>query len=104
VITSRWSGKAICPIRTSERHFPVTCFRSRPTRVGPGAYRVGPHPGHPPRLILCFADGDAARPFVSSARTWYAQALRDSEEEVIAVELPEHVRAHIREAQTRQYR
>jgi hypothetical protein len=57
-----------------------------------------------PRLVLCFADEDAARPFVSPARTWYAQALRDSDVEVVVVELPEHVRAQIREAQTRQYR
>lgn len=57
-----------------------------------------------PRLILCFADEEAARPFVTPARTWYAQALRDSNVEVIVVELPENVRAQIREAQTRQYR
>ena len=57
-----------------------------------------------PRLILCFADEDAARPFRPSARTWYAKALRDSKVDVVIVELPEHVRAQIREAQRRQSR
>ncbi|MDA8331279.1 MAG: hypothetical protein M0027_08750 [Candidatus Dormibacteraeota bacterium] len=57
-----------------------------------------------PRLILCFADEDAARPFRPSARTWYAKALRDAGVDVLVVKLTEERRAQIREAQTRQYR
>ena len=57
-----------------------------------------------PRLILCFADKEAARPFLSPARTWYARALRDVGVDVIVVKLTEERRAQIREAQTRQYR
>lgn len=57
-----------------------------------------------PRLILCFADADAARPFTSPAQTWYAEALREFQVEVQVVALPDDVREQIRHAQTRQYR
>jgi len=57
-----------------------------------------------PRLILCFADAAAARPFTSPARTWYAPALRECRIEVHVVSVPKHVRAAIRQAQIRQCR
>jgi hypothetical protein len=57
-----------------------------------------------PRLILSFADPDAARPFTSSGRTWYAGALRESHIEVLVVQLTEDAREQIRQAQIRQFR
>ena len=39
-----------------------------------------------PRLILCFADQEAARPFISPARTWYSAALLASQIEVLVVD------------------
>ncbi|RSD16295.1 hypothetical protein [Amycolatopsis eburnea] len=56
-----------------------------------------------PRLILCFSDEAAAKPF-RSGRAWAAAALRDQRIEVFVAELPEQVRADILEAQRRQYR
>jgi hypothetical protein len=47
-----------------------------------------------PRLILCFADQEAARPFISPARTWYSAALLASQIEVLVVD----------QAQIRQFR
>lgn len=54
------------------------------------------------RLVLCFSDPDAARPF--SGRSWYAGALRDRGVEVRVVDLSPDWRARIMEAQRRQYR
>jgi hypothetical protein len=54
------------------------------------------------RLILLFADEDAARLFVTG--TWRAAALREAGIEVVVAELPNHVRDLIRAAQARQYR
>jgi hypothetical protein len=56
-----------------------------------------------PRLILCFSDEAAAKPF-QTGRSWAAAALRDQRIEVFVAELPEQVRAGILEAQRRQYR
>lgn len=56
------------------------------------------------RLILCFADQEAAKPFISPARTWYAAALRASQIEVLVVSLTVEVREQIRQAQVRQFR
>jgi hypothetical protein len=57
--------------------------------------------GH--RRILCLCDPLAAAPF-TTARTWYAAALRAHRIEVIVVDLPEPWPDLIRQAQTRQYR
>lgn len=57
--------------------------------------------GH--RRILCLCDPLAAAPF-TTARTWYAAALRAHRIEVIVVDLPEPWPDLIRHAQTRQYR
>lgn len=57
-----------------------------------------------PRLILCFADQVAARPFISPARTWYAAALQAAQIEVVVVDLPPNVLELIRQAQVRQFR
>lgn len=59
-------------------------------------------PGRP-RLILCMADEDAARPFLSR-RAWYGQALADQGVEVIVVPLPTMIRESVLRAQQRQYR
>ncbi|MEU0792435.1 hypothetical protein ABZ342_20390 [Amycolatopsis sp. NPDC005961] len=56
-----------------------------------------------PRLILCFSDDAAAKPF-QAGRSWAAAALRDQRIEVFVAELPEQVRAEILAAQRRQYR
>ncbi|WP_284747741.1 hypothetical protein [Amycolatopsis sp. RTGN1] len=56
-----------------------------------------------PRLILCFSDEAAAKPF-QTGRSWAAAALRDQHIEVFVAELPEQVRADILAAQRRQYR
>jgi hypothetical protein len=56
-----------------------------------------------PRLILCFSDEAAAKPF-DTGRSWAAAALRHQGIEVFVAELPEHVRAGIVKAQRRQYR
>lgn len=56
-----------------------------------------------PRLILCFSDEAAAKPF-QTGRSWAAAALRDQGIEVFVAELPEQVRADILQAQRRQYR
>ncbi|MFD6073912.1 hypothetical protein [Amycolatopsis lurida] len=58
---------------------------------------------HKPRLILCFSDEAAAKPF-SEGRTWAAAALREQGIEVFVASLPEHVRSGIVDAQRRQYR
>ena len=54
------------------------------------------------RLVLCFADDSAADHF--KGNSWMAQAIRNAGIEVVVVDLPEEVRAQIRQAQTRQYR
>jgi hypothetical protein len=59
-------------------------------------------PGRP-RLILCMADDDAARPF-RNRRAWHGQALADQGVEVVVVELPDDVRESVLRAQARQYR
>jgi hypothetical protein len=56
-----------------------------------------------PRLILCFSDEAAAKPF-RAGRSWAAAALRDQRIDVFIAELPEQVRADILAAQRRQYR
>lgn len=56
-----------------------------------------------PRLILCFSDEAAAKPF-RGGRSWAAAALRDQNIEVFVAELPDQVRADILAAQRRQYR
>jgi hypothetical protein len=56
-----------------------------------------------PRLVLCLSDPEAAHHFVA-ARSWAAQAVRDSGVEVEIVELSAELRATIREAQRRQFR
>jgi TDG/mug DNA glycosylase family protein len=56
-----------------------------------------------PRLILCMADDDAARPFTDD-RSWRAQALRDVGVDVVTVRPPDQVLDGIRTAQRRQYR
>ncbi|HEV7647759.1 MAG TPA: hypothetical protein VGP26_06345 [Actinophytocola sp.] len=53
--------------------------------------------------MLCLSDPEAARHF-TAARSWAAQAIRDSGVEVEVVELPADVRAAIRGAQRRQFR
>lgn len=57
---------------------------------------------HEVRLILLFADEEAARPFIGG--TWRAAALRETGIEVEVAQLPARVRERIRLAQTRQYR
>jgi hypothetical protein len=57
-----------------------------------------------PRLILCMSDPAAAAPFLPTARSWAAQALRDLAIAVHVVDLPEESRKKIRAAQERQYR
>ncbi|WP_290055893.1 hypothetical protein [Amycolatopsis solani] len=56
-----------------------------------------------PRLILCFSDEAAAKPF-RTGRSWAAEALRAQSIEVFVAELPAQVRAGIVDAQHRQYR
>jgi hypothetical protein len=56
-----------------------------------------------PRLVLCFADEEAARHFTTS-RSWAALALRDFGVEVRTVQLPKQIRAAIKIAQERQFR
>ncbi|MFI9452448.1 hypothetical protein [Amycolatopsis sp. NPDC052450] len=56
-----------------------------------------------PRLVLCFSDVAAARPF-REGRTWAAAALRDLNIDIIVAALPDDVRTVIRSAQKRQYR
>ncbi|MFD2466283.1 hypothetical protein [Amycolatopsis silviterrae] len=56
-----------------------------------------------PRLILCFSDEVAAKPF-QTGRSWAAAALRDQRIEVLVAELPDATRAGIVQAQRRQYR
>ena len=55
------------------------------------------------RLLLLFSDKEAAAPF-RSLRSWSAAAIREAGIEVIVVDLPEHERVKIRDAQRRQYR
>ncbi|MDI5977353.1 hypothetical protein [Amycolatopsis magusensis] len=57
----------------------------------------------PRRLVLCFADEAAARPFRDGS-SWATAALRDLRVEVLVAELPLEVRAGLLEAQRRQYR
>jgi len=57
--------------------------------------------GH--RLILGLADHTAARDF-TTARTWYADALRTLHIEVLVVDLPDDLRDRVRAAQHRQRR
>lgn len=57
----------------------------------------------PPRLILCFSDEGAARPF-RSGKSWAAQALRDEGIEVQVVAIPDSAKKAVQAAQTRQYR
>lgn len=57
-----------------------------------------------PRLFLCLSDEEAAAPFISTARSWAAQALSDLGVAVVLVALPPELRQMIREAQQRQYR
>lgn len=56
-----------------------------------------------PRLVLCFSDDTAAKPF-REGRTWAAEALRAHSIEVLVAHLPDDVRRNIRDAQRRQYR
>ncbi|MFD6953500.1 hypothetical protein A6A08_25795 [Nocardiopsis sp. TSRI0078] len=56
-----------------------------------------------PRMVLCLSDQEAARPFLGE-RSWAAAALRDLGIEVLVIDLPDHVRARLRQAQHRQYR
>ena len=55
-----------------------------------------------PRLVLAFSDADAAQPF--RGHSWYAHALRELGVEVVVVDIPDDVRARIRQAQIRQAR
>lgn len=57
-----------------------------------------------PRLVLCFADREAAAPFLPGSRSWAAQALRDLGIAVEIVELPDDLREQLKAAQRRQYR
>ncbi|MGH7608578.1 MAG: hypothetical protein ACREOD_01345 [Candidatus Dormibacteria bacterium] len=54
------------------------------------------------RLVLCFVDALAVKPFIGSS--WYADALRDLHIQVECVDLPDEVRELIRQAQTAQFR
>jgi hypothetical protein len=54
------------------------------------------------RMILAFADEEAARPFRSGS--WMATALRDLRVDTVVVSLPEDVREAVLAAQRRQYR
>jgi hypothetical protein len=56
-----------------------------------------------PRTVLCLSDREAARPFLGE-RSWAAAALRDLDIEVLVIDLPDHVRARLRQAQHRQRR
>lgn len=58
--------------------------------------------GENARAILLFADDEAASHF--RRKTWQSAALAESRIEVIVANLPDELRAHIRAAQTRQYR
>lgn len=55
-----------------------------------------------PRLILCFADPEAAQPF--QGRTWPAQALRELKIDIEVVDIPSELREGICHAQQRQRR
>ncbi len=55
-----------------------------------------------PRLILLFADNEAAKPFQSG--TWRAEAIAQAGIEIHVAELPDDVRQGIRDAQDRQRR
>jgi hypothetical protein len=57
-----------------------------------------------PRLVLCMSDPRAAAPFVPTAKSWAAQALRDLGIAISVVELPADVRQMVELAQKRQYR
>ncbi len=63
---------------------------------------VDRHMDENPRLILLFADPDAAKPFQSGA--WRAEAIAQAGIEIYVAELPEDVRQGIRDAQGRQHR
>lgn len=54
------------------------------------------------KKILVVADADAVHHL--QGRSWMAQALRANRVEIAVVELPEDVRAQLREAQRRQFR
>ncbi|NYH51427.1 hypothetical protein HNR06_001016 [Nocardiopsis arvandica] len=56
-----------------------------------------------PRMVLCLSDQEAARPFLGE-RSWAAAALRDLGVEVLVIDLSDHVRARLRQAQHRQRR
>jgi hypothetical protein len=62
--------------------------------------RLFPHPR--PRMILLFADQEAARQF--SDGTWRAAALSQAGIEVMVAPLDDAVRARIRAAQVTQFR
>ena len=53
-----------------------------------------------PRLILAFADKEAADPFRGTG--WKAEALAANDIEVVVVDLPEEIRKRIRRAQEEQ--
>jgi len=57
-----------------------------------------------PRVVLCLSDSLAAAPFLSTSRTWAAQAFADLGITVEVVDLPDDIRAGIVAAQERQYR
>jgi hypothetical protein len=57
-----------------------------------------------PRLYLCLSDILAARPFMPTAKSWAAQALKDLDVTVVVVDLPAELRETIKQAQQRQYR
>jgi hypothetical protein len=57
-----------------------------------------------PRLVLCFADREAAAHFLPSSRSWAARALQDLGIAVEIVELPHDLREQLKAAQRRQYR
>ncbi len=57
-----------------------------------------------PRLILCLSDMAAAAPFLPTARSWAAVALKDLGISVLIVTLPEELRRRVVAAQERQYR
>jgi hypothetical protein len=58
--------------------------------------------GTPERLVMVFADKEAASHF--TGKSWMAQALRANRIEIELVELPGETRDAIRKAQARQYR
>jgi len=57
-----------------------------------------------PRQILCMSDPAAAAPFQPGSRSWAARAFQDLGIELWVVELPEHARQAVADAQRRQYR